>query len=126
MSVHSFIDKETACQVEQLLDDARRASGAAPRRVQILESGPAFTRRRVTLMGGEELPFRRNPHLAKTWRVISGIGHADIAEAEVTLMPGAEVAIAPGDLHQIENRGPEPLVLEDVRQHVDPARSASE
>ena len=120
MSFHGFIERDTACRVGQLLEDARRASGAAPQRVEILESGPSFSRRRVTLMGGEELPFRRNPQLAKAWRVVSGIGHADIAEADVTLIPGAEIAIAPGALHQIENRGPEPLVLEELRQEVGP------
>ena len=126
MSYHSFIGKDMARQVEQLLDDARRASHASPRRVEILESSPSFARRRVTLMGGEELPFRRNPHLTKTWRVISGIGHADIAEADVTLMPGAEVAIAPGALHQIENRGPDPLVLEELRRPASQGWPASE
>lgn len=101
--------------VEQLLADARTASGPVDRRVQVVADGPGYTVRRITLAAGEELPFRRNPNFAKTWRVTGGRGHADVAETDLALMEGAQIDIAPGALHQIENRGEIPLVLHELR-----------
>ena len=106
-----------------LLADARWASREAKQPVRTLWSHLGETRRQITLLAGEELPFRRNLDLVKIWRVCSGIGHADIAESDVTLMPGSVVTIAPGRLHQIENRGPDPLVLEEVRRRADAVKT---
>lgn len=127
--IRSF-DGKIVNQVDRLLADARQASGAGMRRVRILAQGPGFTLRQVVLMSGEELPFRRNPDQIKTWRVISGRGHADVYEADMALMPGAEVEVAPGALHQIENRDCTPLVMQELRidfaASVDMRRAAQE
>ncbi len=115
MSIYQPIDMDMALQVSELLDDARCASRAAARRVEVLSQGAGFVLRQITLMTGEELPFRRNTTMQKHWRVVSGVGHADVDETEIALMPSAELSIAPGALHQIENRASDPLVLEELR-----------
>lgn len=103
-------------QVEQLMAAARKASNEAGRRVEPLARTGGQELRRIILMPGEELPYRRNPHLEKVWRVESGVGHADVDEAEIALMAQAEITIGPGVLHQIENRGTRPLVLLELRR----------
>ena len=103
-------------QVEPLMAEARRTSTEAGRRVEPLARTRGQVLRRIILLPGEELPYRRNPHLEKVWRVQSGAGHADIDEAEIALMPQAEITIAAGALHQIENRGTRPLVLLELRR----------
>ena len=109
------IVSDPAQEVDRLLQEARRASGSGPRRVVVLADGPGFELRQITLMACEELPFRRNYEQAKVWRVVAGRGHADIDEGEIAMMPAAEVEIGAGVLHQIENRGSEPLVLQELR-----------
>lgn len=104
------------CAVDALMDAARRSSEFSRRRVEVLAEGDGLELRQITLLPGEELPFRRNPGLAKSWRVLSGFGHADVAEAEIVMMPYSEISIAPGVLHQIENKGREPLVLIEMRE----------
>lgn len=106
-------------QVEQLMAAARRASAQVAHRVEPVARAPGQVTRRITLFPGEELPYRRNPHVAKVWRVEAGIGHCDVDEADVALMPLAEITIAPGILHQIENRGTGPLVLLEHRRMAD-------
>lgn len=101
--------------VERLLADARAASGPNDRCVDVVAEGPGYALRRIILAVGEELPFRRNPNFAKTWHVTRGHGHADVHEADIALMEGAQIDIPPGALHQIENRGELPLVLLELR-----------
>ena len=112
----AFFDTQSAAD---LLAEARSASGFGRPRVTIVGSSPGYEVREISLAHGEELPFRRNAQLAKTWQVLSGIGHADVSETEVALMAGAEIVIEPGVLHQIENRCDAPLVLRETRVSTD-------
>jgi len=119
----AFFDTQSATD---LLAEARTASGCGRPRVTVVGSGPGYEVREISLAFGEELPFRRNACLAKTWRVLSGVGHADVAETEMALITGAEIVIEPGVLHQIENRCHAPLVLRETRVSTDYIAAAAE
>lgn len=118
MSQPRMSPMDTGFQVGHLLKTARAASFGTEERVTRLSQSAREDSRRIILMPGEELPFRRNPALCKRWQVESGLAHADVNETDMALMPGAEVVISPGALHQIENRGSAPLVLREDRTRV--------
>ena len=82
---------------------------------QILDSGPGFQVKKLTVNPGEALSLQYHQRRHERWTVVGGSGRAIADDHAVDLVPGTPVEIPKGAVHRIENDGVSPLVVIEVQ-----------
>ncbi len=75
------------------------------------ELGPIVQFARSTFPPGETAGAHSHADLAEVFLCDGGAGIIRIDEREIELKPGVCVVVEPGETHELQSLGPEPLVL---------------
>ena len=82
---------------------------------QILDSGPGFQVKKLTVNPGEALSLQYHQRRHEHWTVVGGSGRAVADDHAINLVLGTTVEIPKGAVHRIENEGVDPLVVIEVQ-----------
>ncbi len=84
-------------------------------RWQVLDVGPGFVVKRITVRPGGILSLQLHHHRAEHWFVAAGVAAVRLGEREFELPAGGSVDIPVGTPHRLANPGSEPLELIEVQ-----------
>ncbi len=84
-------------------------------RWEVLETGPRFAVKRITVKPGAGLSLQYHHHRAEHWIVVSGTAQVTRGEERFDLAANEATFIPVGTKHRIENRGKEPVVFIEVQ-----------
>lgn len=82
----------------------------------VVDAGPGFCIKRITVTPGGVLSLQRHVHRAEDWIVVAGQGRATIEGEVIDLGRGSRAHIAPLATHRIANPGVSDLVFIEVQQ----------
>lgn len=84
-------------------------------RWQVLDVGPGFVVKRITVKPGGILSLQLHRHRAEHWFIARGIAQVTLGEQIVDRRAGDAVDIPVGTPHRIANPGAEPLEFIEVQ-----------
>ena len=84
-------------------------------RWEVLETGPCFAVKRITVKPGAGLSLQYHHHRAEHWIVVSGTAQVTRGEEIFDLAANGATFIPVGTKHRIENHGAEPVVFIEVQ-----------
>lgn len=82
---------------------------------RVLDQGAGYLTKRVTVKPGAALSLQYHNHRAEHWVIIAGVARVTRENETFLLHPGESALIKTGDVHRLENPGPEPLLLIEVQ-----------
>lgn len=93
--------------------------GASDRRPwgdwRVLDAGPHFAVKRITITPGGVLSLQRHQHRAEVWTIVAGTAEVTLDTEIFEAPPGASVRIAPRQVHRAANHGTEDVVFIEVQ-----------
>ena len=81
----------------------------------VLDAGPGFAVKRITVAPGGVLSLQRHRHRAECWTIVAGVAEVTLGSETFAAMAGEVVEIGLGQVHRIANRGAEPVVFIEVQ-----------
>lgn len=84
-------------------------------RYDILDEGPGFKVKRITVLPGKRLSYQSHARRSERWIVASGTALVTIDGAARRAAPGGFVEVPVGARHRVENPGAEPLVFIEIQ-----------
>lgn len=84
-------------------------------RWEVLETGPGFCVKRITVNPGGCLSLQLHHHRAEHWVIVAGTAHVTRGEDVLELGPNSHVYLPLGIKHRIENRGQEVVDFIEVQ-----------
>ncbi len=85
---------------------------------EIIAAGPRYAVKRIEVQPGKRLSLQSHAYRAEHWVVVGGAALVTRGSETFPLGYGGSVAIGRGEVHRIENPGPDELVFIEV-QHGD-------
>jgi mannose-6-phosphate isomerase len=82
----------------------------------VLEEGPDFKVKAITVLPGRRLSYQVHEHRAEHWFVVAGEGLATIDGTAHALSPGGTVDVSVRTPHRMANPGTEPLTFIEVQR----------
>lgn len=82
---------------------------------EIIATSPNYAVKRIVVKPGARLSLQRHAFRAEHWVMVGGTGHVTRGAETFPVVSGEHVAIGRGDVHRIENPGPEELVFIEVQ-----------
>ena len=94
-------------------------TGATDRRPwgvwRVLDTGPGFAVKRITVIPGGILSLQRHQHRAEVWTIVAGTAEITLDTEIFSAAPGTAIRIAPRQIHRIANRGTDDVVFIEVQ-----------
>jgi mannose-6-phosphate isomerase-like protein (cupin superfamily) len=84
-------------------------------RWRVLDVGPGFAVKRITVAPGGILSLQLHRHRAEHWFVAAGTARVTLGEREFEVPAGGHVDVPVGTAHRVANPGREPLELIEVQ-----------
>src|SRR5438034_9538371 len=84
-------------------------------RYDILDEGPGFKVKRITVVAGMRLSYQSHARRQERWTVVGGQARVTLDDTVREVASGASVEVPIGCRHRIENMGSEPLVFIEVQ-----------
>ena len=84
-------------------------------RFRTVHAGSGFLMKQIDVFPGHRLSLQRHRHRAEHWVVVSGEAVVVVGTKEQTLTRDQSVYIPLGEVHRLENRSSETLVLIEVQ-----------
>jgi mannose-6-phosphate isomerase-like protein (cupin superfamily) len=84
-------------------------------RWEVLDTGPGFCVKRLTVQPGGKLSLQLHHHRAEHWVIVAGTAHVTRGEEVLELGQDAHVYLPLGIKHRIENRGTVPVEFIEVQ-----------
>jgi mannose-6-phosphate isomerase-like protein (cupin superfamily) len=81
----------------------------------VLEEGPCFKIKKITVDPGQRLSLQRHRHRAEHWVVVEGTAQVTCGGKQYTLTANESTYISPGLKHRLENPGTSPLSIIEVQ-----------
>jgi mannose-6-phosphate isomerase-like protein (cupin superfamily) len=81
----------------------------------VLDAGPGYCVKRITVTPGGVLSLQRHRHRAEHWLIVAGNARVTLGEDIVLLGPDQAVHIGIGTVHRVTNPGAEDLVLIEIQ-----------
>jgi mannose-6-phosphate isomerase-like protein (cupin superfamily) len=81
----------------------------------VLEEGPGFKVKRITVNPGGRLSLQSHKHRAEHWTVVNGIATVTVDQSVTDLKRGQAADIPLGAKHRLENFGAEPVDIIEVQ-----------
>lgn len=81
----------------------------------ILEEGPRFKIKRITVLPGEKLSLQMHYHRSEHWVVVQGTAKVTIGEEEKIIRENEGVFVPKSAVHRLENPGKIPLEMIEVQ-----------
>lgn len=81
----------------------------------VLEKGPTFKVKKITVHPGKRLSLQRHEHRWEHWVVVAGRAKVVNGDTTFELLPNQSTYIPVGQIHRIENPGDEELILIEVQ-----------
>ncbi len=81
----------------------------------ILADEPDHKVKRIVVKPGQRLSLQRHKHRKEHWLVVSGTALVTRNDELLTVGSGGCVDIALGDIHRVQNEGPEEVVFIEVQ-----------
>jgi mannose-6-phosphate isomerase-like protein (cupin superfamily) len=85
---------------------------------EVIAAGPRYAVKRIAVQPGKRLSLQSHAYRAEHWVVVAGAALVTRGTESLPVGYGGSVAIGRGEVHRIENPGPEELVFIEV-QHGD-------
>ena len=82
---------------------------------EILDKGPGFQVKRITVKAGESLSLQVHQHRAEHWIVVKGIASVTKGEITLTLEENESTFISQGEKHRLENTTKSDLEIIEVQ-----------
>lgn len=82
----------------------------------VLEDGCTYKVKRIVVRPGMRLSLQRHRHRREHWLVLTGTALVTRDSETVRLQPGDALDIAAGQLHRLENPGPDDLEIIEIQQ----------
>lgn len=84
-------------------------------RWRVLDVGPGFVVKRITVLPGGILSLQLHHHRSEHWFVAAGTARVTLGEREFDVPQGGHVDIPVGTAHRVANPGSAPLELIEVQ-----------
>jgi len=84
-------------------------------RWEVLDIGPGFAVKRITVKPGGILSLQLHHHRAEHWTIVVGTGRVTRGDEVMDLGPGSHVHIPQETAHRIANPGTVPMELIEVQ-----------
>ena len=81
----------------------------------LLEEGPGYKVRRLTVRPGERLSYQSHRFRSESWLVVSGVATCTVAGMVRPARAGAVVEIPCGAWHRLANNGTEDVTIVEVQ-----------
>jgi beta-1,2-mannobiose phosphorylase / 1,2-beta-oligomannan phosphorylase len=82
---------------------------------EIIDQGPGFQVKQMTLYPGQRISYQRHVHRAEHWTIVAGEGLTTIDDREERRNIGDMISIPSGTKHRIQNVGKNDLVFIEVQ-----------
>jgi mannose-6-phosphate isomerase len=82
---------------------------------QILDEGPTFKVKRLTVDPGQRLSYQFHHRRAEHWIIVSGVATITLDDVDHDLGPGQSIDIGLGVRHRVRNPGTEVLTFIEVQ-----------
>lgn len=82
----------------------------------ILDAGPGYKVKRLSVRPGHRLSYQTHEHRSEHWLVVTGTATCVLDGARLVVGPGGHVDVAQGVAHRICNEGTEPLEIIEVQR----------
>ncbi len=102
--------KDTA-SVTEVSDFARRPWG----HFTVLEERNGYKIKQITVKPGKRLSLQKHLHRSEHWVVVSGTAAVTVGDREITVSSNESTYIPQGEIHRLENKGAEDLVIVEVQ-----------
>ena len=121
LAAHKDHVQDVKALVERLTEE-HRPEHENPRKVQrpwgsyeIVDAGPGFQVKRLTVNPGEAVSLQMHHHRAEHWVVVKGTGKVTKGEEEFLLTETQSTYVPVGMTHRLENPGTIPLEIIEVQ-----------
>lgn len=81
----------------------------------VLDTGPGWAVKRLRVRPGGRLSLQRHQHRGEHWTVVAGRARVTLGTDVSELAPGESARIGVGEVHRVENPGPDDLVFIEVQ-----------
>lgn len=81
----------------------------------VIDSGPAFVVKRITVRPGQRLSLQRHQHRDEHWVVVQGVAAVTRDAETLTLRAGQVIRIGHGQAHRVANPDAADLVFIEVQ-----------
>ena len=82
---------------------------------EVIDAGPRHTVKRIAVQPGKRLSLQSHAYRAEHWVVVAGAALGTRGRETLPVGYGGSVAIGRGEVHRIENPGPDELVFIEVQ-----------
>jgi mannose-1-phosphate guanylyltransferase len=103
--------QQTTTSITEVSDFSRRPWG----NFTVLEERAGYKIKQITVKPGKRLSLQKHFHRSEHWVVVSGTASVTIGEKELTVSANESTYISQGQVHRLENRGTEDLVIVEVQ-----------
>ncbi len=81
----------------------------------VLDTGPGYAIKRITVRPGGVLSLQRHRHRAEVWTMVAGVAEVTLGDDIFSAGPGECVQVARFKTHRVANRGAEDVVFIEVQ-----------
>jgi mannose-6-phosphate isomerase-like protein (cupin superfamily) len=81
----------------------------------VIDAGPGFAVKRITVSPGGILSLQRHQHRAEQWTVVAGTARVTRNDETFDVTPGQSVSIGLGDIHRVANPGTVDMAFIEVQ-----------
>jgi mannose-6-phosphate isomerase-like protein (cupin superfamily) len=83
---------------------------------EVIAVGPHYAVKRIVIRPGQRLSLQRHAFRAEHWVIVEGAARVTRGRDTLPVVSGENVVIGRGDVHRIENPGPDDVVFIEVQR----------